>query len=473
MRKMEKNRGDWTKAFAVALRPLSDSITAQRGGLPSLTNPQYRALAKRAKIDPQARMVLTEYLTDIHTDPRDVMDLVVKHPAVGPVFSGSGNDRATFVAMPGKGFRVELKQLARRAATIGAKRGDELAAAEIDRFLALSAEGRLPGYGVIVIRGLSMDGTVELGAGAKLASYESAVELGLLKKPEPPPLNDDPDYKGMEALVLFREMTWRPCLVPPKTSKNINDPPPEPKFTLAPELTQSVLLDLLSLVTSHRIDVVEMFSCAPEFVDVDPKFGPGSKIGFSQTALLETKKPSAHDLAEAHDLLFNWTRLDGDLRDRLELALPRLVSAVQRDRNRFWLEDRIIDVAIALEVLYGGKTGLKLARRAAGLLETCTREQISTFKQAKRFYRIRSEIVHLTHPTPLRMALEKELEVGRNLANRTLVTLLKREKLVQWNKVMRKLQPGALKHIDAEKSQPSIKSTDAPADSLQSRGEPS
>ena len=144
----------------------------------------------------------------------------------------------------------------------------------MDKFLTLGTEGRLPGYNVVVIRGLVMNGVVELGPDAGLASYEDAVKRGMLKKEEPAPWNDVTPYRDMQALVLFRKMIWSPCLVTPRTSKHVNDPPLRVKFSWRNGLADEVLLNLLSLVTSQRIEVVEILACAPDFVYVDPNFGP-------------------------------------------------------------------------------------------------------------------------------------------------------------------------------------------------------
>ena len=112
-------RNEWRKSFAEALAPLSDSVTAHRRGLPDLGNMEYRALARRAVGDAALQELLSQYLTKIAGDPEVVIGLVVKHPAAGGVFEGQGKDAATYVTMPGRGFRVELTQFARRAAALG------------------------------------------------------------------------------------------------------------------------------------------------------------------------------------------------------------------------------------------------------------------------------------------------------------------------------------------------------------------
>ena len=74
-------------------------------------------------------------------------------------------------------------------------------------------------------------------------------------------------------------MVWGPCLVSPKTSRNL-DNNVFPTFTSFDGHQSGVLFDLLTIVTSHRIQVLSVLTCAPEFVDLDPNFGPGSSTGF-------------------------------------------------------------------------------------------------------------------------------------------------------------------------------------------------
>ena len=213
---------------------------------------------------------------------------------------------------------------------MGARLGVRVATAEVDRLLTLGAEGRLPGYEVVVIRGLSMEGMTELGPGTWLASYDEALARGLLRAEPPGPANDDPDYRGMQALVLFREMTWSPCLVAPRTSNNFGDPPPTARFEWRSGPALGALLDLLSLATLQRIDVVEMLSCAPAFAALDPNFGPGSKTGFHVQEWSKVKAFEPAEAAEARRICEAWGSFGGADRDHLELSLGRLVSSGRR-----------------------------------------------------------------------------------------------------------------------------------------------
>ena len=84
-----------------------------------------------------------------------------------------------------------------------------------------------------------------------------------------------PDYVGMGALVLAREMTWGPCIVPPKTPKDIYSWERTPQFRCLPGDSSGVVFNLLSIITSHRIQPLSALYCAPEFVDVSRGFGSG------------------------------------------------------------------------------------------------------------------------------------------------------------------------------------------------------
>ena len=135
--------------------------------------------------------------------------------------------------------------------------------------------------------------------------------------------------------------------------------------------------------------------------------------------------------------------------DAMDLAIRRLAASFSRPGGRFGEEDRILDVAIALEVLFGGTTGRKLSPRAAGLLAASDAEQIRTYDQATPFYGVRSRIVHSKKPAPERGALGVELEAGRDLACRTLACLLNRNAAVPWAHVMKNLRPETKAHIAA------------------------
>ena len=436
-----RQRDDWRVRFEAAIQPLSLSVTASRYGWPSLDNATYRALAKQAQQNPEAAWALQEYLPRIHVGAGEVIDLIVGHPNVGEVFEGQGDDTATFVTMPGKGFRVELRRMAEKIARIAVIRGDAAAAQEVDEFLALASEGELPGYEVAVIRGLTVDGVVSLGSGNFVTSYSDAAERGLARELEPEPLRFGPDHEADQASVVFRKMTWKPCLVDPRSSRNLGDWPSKAKFEGGSGPALGVVLDLLSLVAEKRVELVEILSCAPAFREINPNFGPGTSRFFMVTDQWPTEQLTCTQASQVGDLLRAWTRFKRARQTNLELGLARLASSIRRDRGRFWLEDRILDVAVALEVLYGldgGELTQKLSTRAAYLLgadEAAAR--IDVYDAVKELYATRSKIVHGGNRINQERRLEsrKAAVRGFQIGRDTLLKLLNRGGVPDWKRV--------------------------------------
>ena len=137
-------------------------------------------------------------------------------------------------------------------------------------------------------------------------------------------------------------------------------------------------------------------------------------------------------VVEVRRLLCAWTRFDLDTRDTLELALARLASSMQRGRGRFWMQDRILDIAVALEMMFAplrGGLAYKLSLRAAHLLGDEAKDRIMVCEAVKQFYTARSRIVHGNGGKKRGNGKEarEDLERGYEIGRKTLVKLLERE----------------------------------------------
>ena len=227
-------RQDWIESVERALGRLVESVTAKRFHPPPLTNEQYRALGREANHDAKARAVFEQYFPELNVAASDLMDLLAQHPVIKRNCNETGSDMATFVTMPSKGFRMELRDLVRFLTRTAVKSGCRDSTAQVERLLALSDANQVPGYEVTVFRGLTMVGEVELAEGLDILSYERAAQRGLVRNDPPGPANPMPDYAGMGALVLARSMTWGPCLVTPRTSKDLGRQAPSPAFRCLP-----------------------------------------------------------------------------------------------------------------------------------------------------------------------------------------------------------------------------------------------
>ena len=432
-------RIEWIGALERALAPLVRTATGRRYGLPPLPNADYRALARTAKNDPNARTAFDLFVIELNRDATETVELLSQHPAIEPNADGADKELATFVQMPSKGFRLELRNLARHLTRSAIMRGCRAAVTHLERFLSLSAEGRVPGYEITVFRGLLMEGEVDIAPGLEIVSYTRAAERGLVRNEPPGPTNDMPDYAGMGALVLVREMAWGPCLVPPKTSRNM-DSNVVPTFTWFDGHQSGVVFDLLTIVTSHRIQVLSVLTCAPEFVDLDPNFGPGSSTGFLHSDHWSKKDLTCNETGNLRRRLHGWTQFDADSRATLELAVSRLAAATQRGGGRLGIQDRILDVAITLEVMYQlGRSGrYTLTTRAGHFLADQTDERLRMANRAGALYTTRNAIVHgnvkQTRDEHAKMA--ETGEDGTQLARETLWRLLDQGAFPDWERLI-------------------------------------
>ena len=428
-------RQDWTESVERALGRLVESVTAKRFHPPPLTNEQYRALGREANHDAEARAVFEQYFPELNVAPSDLMDLLAQHSVIRRNCTGTGSDMATFVTMPSKGFRMELGDLVRFLTRTAVKSGCRDTTAQVERLLALSDANQVPGYEVTVFRGLTMVGEVELAEGLDILSYERAAQRSLVRNEPSGPANPMPDYAGMGALVLARSMTWGPCLVPPRTSKDLGLQAPSPAFRCLPGCSAGVIFGLLSIATSHRVQLLSVLHCAPDFVGVNPNFGAGSSTGFLVDNAWTKKDLTPEHVSDLQNLVRAWSRFGTGKRRKLDLALSRLASSIHRRRGRFWLEDRILDTAIALEVMYeleSPELSYRLATRAGHLLADTTDERIDISKEMKQFYRLRSSIAHGRRPANA----GENARRGFDLALRTLRELLRRGDFPDWERLV-------------------------------------
>lgn len=118
--------------------------------------------------------------------------------------------------------------------------------------------------------------------------------------------------------------------------------------------------------------------------------------------------------------------------------VSRLAEALTRD-GRFAIEDRILDVAIALERMYElarGEISYTLRNRAAWFLGADAESRVHEVQAIKTFYDMRSAIVHSRKKKP---AAEKQLaafDKGFDVARRSLFRLLRDGPPDDWERLV-------------------------------------
>ena len=425
-----------------ALTPLMQTVTAEPFGLEPVSNEQYRALAEIAKNDERVKGYFDHLFPKLNEDPSELIGLLCQHPEIDRNSGGTGNDLATFVVTPSGGSRLQMSILARLLTKTGLVRGCEEAVDHLENFLSLSAERRVPGYEIWIFRGLTVSGEIEVAPGLEIIDYQRAAERGLVKIERPELVDTTSDYAAMNALVLAREITWGPCLVPPLTS--IDElPRTMPDYRSAHEYGTGVVFDLLSVCTSHEIQILFRSYGAPKFADLIPSFVSGSGSGYGHSDRWSKIELAEQHVGHVQELLRLLSRFKSDERETLEMAVNRLSSSIHRSRGRFWLQDRILDAAICLEIIYQLKPPElthKLAIRAAHLLAKESDERIEIFDQVHAFYDARSNIAHGSEGARQGKKKKKAMDfkaaadLGFTLASKTLRALLENGEFPNWKR---------------------------------------
>ena len=420
------------------LRPIGERWAALHRG--------YRSLAARAKYDPLASNHFKESRLSIDRDPCEAMSILRAHPLIKSGLKGSGKNEGFGFWLLNKRVGLSLERLVLSLAKLSVKEGGQEAARRLNRFVTALANGAVPAHECTVVQT-----RFDLAPGAYLAPYgEARAEFDLPDEPEPFPETGLPD-----AAVLVRGIEYGSSVAP------FNDDAGLPNVRVAYCFPgdyevdferwfddSKLLVDLLSI--AKRVPLLShtrYVRLAGWVGEMEPNlaFGTQSSSGFVSDMWPRGQHLSQGDVDAFLELARGWHRYL-DKPDAIDLAIRRLAGSLSRPGGRFGQEDCILDIAVALEVFYGGMTGHKLSQRAAALLGETAAEQKRTYDQAKGFYDLRSRIVHSKKPHS-REVLDRELEAGRVLACLKLESLLNRDAPLRWAEVMRSLLPETQTYI--------------------------
>ena len=461
----------WIKRLAAALEQVAAEAEPSYSPLPpeiprsslldeywTVLHRGYRALAARAKHDPAASVQFKDSHLWVKADPAEAMAILREHPLMRLGLEGSGENEGVGFRVLGRSFRSDLKWLVSCLAKLSVKEEGEEAARRLHRYLAAGASGAVPAYEITVVHGLVVKTRFSLGVGAYLAPYGDARGgFGLPDEPEPLSKTSFPD-----AAVLVRSLEYGPGVAPLDDDAGLADVRIAYRFPVDYRVDleswsddSKLLVDLLSIAKrAPLLSRTRYVRLARWIEEINPNFAHGTEdsSGFVSDVWPRGRDLSKRDVDAFLKLARGW-HMHPDKPAAMTLAIRRLAASFSRLGGRFGQEDRILDVAIALEVLYGGTTGHRLAKRAAALLGATAAKQKRTYHQAKTFYDARSRIVHWRRPPPSPDVLDRELEAGRNLACLTLTSLLDHDEPPKWADVMRGLLPETRTHIEATRSQ--------------------
>ena len=465
------NAADWIDRLAAALEDVAAQArpafpfspeTPHYGPLdeywPSIHR-QYRDLAARTKHDPDAAKIFAESHLWLKSDPVEARAILREHPLLRPGLIGlSKREGIGFILPTHDWFHVDLKSLVSHLTKRAMKDSGEQAAQLLHRYLTAGEEANLPAYEITLLHGLKLDRRFDLGSEAYLAPYEDAkATYSLPDEPEKWLDGTGRNPRPMSTAVLVRSLRWGPGVAPPPDDDNFSNKsrracapkvkyrfPGDYELDLANRFPDdsNVLVDLLSITTRSPLISHTSFVCVAKWVEeLDPNFALGFR---NSSAYLSDVRPKEHqfcphDAATFATLASRWCTYRGK-RDVIDIAIRRLAASFARVGGPFSVVDRILDVSIALEIMYGPikqNLAYQLASRAKRLLGQGTNKRGWIANRVKSFYEVRSAIVHGKKKIKGgRPAIDKALEDGRDLACLTLAELLSRGPVRDWENPM-------------------------------------
>ena len=323
--------------------------------------------------------------------------LLLKHPAIRDKLADDGT---LYLAVPRGHALLSTRDIADGLLKHAVVTGGIDTAEHFNRYLALAEDRALPCAEVTTIEGLCVDAPYTVFPGLAVLPLEHAVEQGLMD-------TVDKEELAMRArqtrlttpmACVARRATFGPAFIRPQQRHEPDLTYQNVTFEWAEE-GLSAILNLLALANDSRVRRVDNSIAVPEFKNLLPFFkrvrmpDPPRWILWGRNGTL-----TQESVDELRAMFERLAAFPDEQRPRLELAAGRLASALSRTGGRFLLHDSVLDVSIALEILYGlgdgGEVQHKLATRAAQFLGASADERYRLFKAVKSLYAMRSDIVH-------------------------------------------------------------------------------
>lgn len=460
MKSEEFNWGDWIERLARALPGLSE---AQGPFLKAYWQhiPRKQVVVNGRDVTPfpldDLRMLYakarhgfgeSEYYSPLREAMDPVRTLLRSHPtlwrAVGPLINkddfwvqvcGNGNSTsltdligglmARADELPGDGFHEAAREL---HALLGSASGGDAQAVPDDLNI---------GYDVVLFHGLCLEEEIDIDGRLKMLPFEQArtfVDEEVLKDMAPDVVRYR-DWRLVGAVV--KPFRWRPVFRRRGDPTESRAVPPRP---FAPDALE--FLEFLAV--SHRVPIVclaavrECLNRSACHLLGHARNNGGVKSGrpvHRYDFFEKPPRPRSEAVAEAKTA---YAERKGECYGKLAPVVVRLAEALARD-GRFAAQDKILDVAIALERMYeldGGELSHKMRTRASWFLGRDAEDRVGVMKSVAEFYNVRSEIVHRRKRKPSPERYREAFNTGFDIAARTLFKLLKEGPPCDWEKLV-------------------------------------
>ena len=362
-------------------------------------------------------------VVDPFGDRAEVWIQILDHGSTGTLLSVISGLVARGMEVPKDGFRV--------------------AAAELHGLLALGGDSEQTpvsgdlsvGYHVALFHGLRVSEEVRLTDDMTLLPFEQLdtfVNESILQDVAPAVLR----YNGLQSIgALVKPFRWKPAF-----RKRAGGLDPRLDGGRSFFADAAAFIELLALFHATPVICLAMI---PYCIHRTASYLLGDSPHHSSWSLS----------TRSFDLFAGSTELRGDALDEARKAfvernndnyrecapiIARLTEALARS-GRFQTEDKILDVAIALERMYelaGGEISFKLKTRAACFLETGTAGRRRVFRDVEQLYSVRSAIVHKRKKQLSAEAKQEAFSKGFEVARRSVVKLLRGGPPPDWNEIV-------------------------------------
>ena len=374
---------------------------------------------------------------------RDAESVLGRHPALGAVLKADDHWQEFVVRAFDRDYRTSRLATVAGLLCRGRQAGEnglEISCSELQWLLDRSLEHRpgsaprdlTTGYHVLLFYGLRLPGKIEIAANLKvvpLEHTEAFLDMEVVRKVAPPSDRRN-GWEGVGALV--ETVQWSTELFPPGG---------EPVRTYDSGSFYSDgkdFLSLLAVVQGVSIVTMAFFPDRTHRTVALLLGGPrlSGNMGVRAYASLGIPRALDVDALDKARRLY-WEPERQRYRD-YGMVVSRLSEALART-GHYSDDDRILDVAIALEQMYEldqGEISFKLKMRAACFLESETEARKRVFKKVGDLYKARSAIVHRRSKESSRASKREAFETGFDVARASAIKLLGQGPPRNWNEMV-------------------------------------
>lgn len=310
----------------------------------------------------------------------------------------------------------------------------EAAANALADVIQRGEERELTSHSIVLFRGLHVESRYDFPDGLSIVSFEEARQY-VSEQLVPSMLRGNGVTDDGPIGAVVSEVKWGPAFVPVRSGEEDEE---DDGLDWTEDFRDDALLLVDLLAVTHEVQVVSAgWRTRGVERQIERLLGrtPTLFLGHSESGRHEvaSKPPtnpaaSAGALADCADLYSRMPRDDV----RLRLALSRLASSLARTGPHS-AQDKIIDVAIALEVMYeldARDRGAQLSRRARNYLGQDRQDNKWIDATARHTYKLRNAIAHGTLPEYTEQAYLDGLRLGR----RTLAHVIHSGRPLDWDR---------------------------------------